>query len=71
MALTGIGVGVGLLVAFALSRFIAGLLHGVPPTDPATYSAVALGLIAVAFFASLLPALGASRVDPMTSLREE
>ena len=71
MALTGIGVGVGLLVAFVLSRFIAGLLHGVPPTDPATYSAVALGLIAVAFFASLLPALGASRVDPMTSLREE
>jgi predicted lysophospholipase L1 biosynthesis ABC-type transport system permease subunit len=71
VALSSVGVGLGLILAFVLTRFIRSLLHGVVPSDPLTYSAVALGLLSVAFAASLLPALGASRVDPMESLRQE
>ncbi len=71
MALSGAGVGAGLLLALGLSRFIRSLLHGVVPTDPLTYAAVAAALLAVALLASLLPALAAGRVDPMRSLREE
>ena len=71
MTLAGIGVGLGLVLALILSRFIRSLLHGVVPNDPLTFSGVAVGLLFVAFLASLLPALTASRVDPMESLREE
>jgi putative ABC transport system permease protein len=71
VAIAGIGVGMGLVLALLLSRFIRSLLHGVVPTDPLTYSSVALVLFAVAVLASLVPALTASRVDPMESLREE
>jgi putative ABC transport system permease protein len=69
--MVGVGVLLGLGLALILSRFIRGFLHGVVPTDPLTYSSVALGLFAVAILASLVPALTASRVDPMDSLREE
>ena len=69
--LAGIGVALGLGIAFTLARFIRSLLHGVLPTDPLTYALVALGLLAVALLASLIPATAASRVDPMESLRSE
>ena len=71
VALAAVGVGLGLALAFILSRFIRSLLHGVVPTDPLTYGVVALGLFAVAVLASLIPALGATRVSPVTSLKEE
>ncbi|MFC1662305.1 FtsX-like permease family protein [Gemmatimonadota bacterium] len=71
MALTGVGVALGLVLALLLSQSIRTLLHGVVPTDPLSYFTVAAGLLAVAFLASLFPALAASRVDPMESLREE
>jgi putative ABC transport system permease protein len=71
VALAGVGVALGLGLALALSRFIRGFLHGITPTDPLTYISVALGLFAVALLASLVPALTASRIDPMESLREE
>ncbi len=71
MALAGTGVGLGLLLALGLSRFIRSLLHGVVPTDPLTYGAVACGLLGVALLATLVPALAAGRVDPMRSLRQE
>ncbi len=70
MGIAGIGVMVGLGLAFTLSRFIRSLLHGVVPSDPLTYSSVAFLLFAVAVLASFVPALTASRVDPMESLRE-
>lgn len=71
MALTGAGVMLGLILAWGLSRFIRSMLHGVVPTDPLTYTLVAAALLSVALMASLVPALTASRVDPMDSLREE
>jgi putative ABC transport system permease protein len=65
------GVAVGTAGALALTRFMAGLLFGVTPTDPPTYAAIAALLLAVALLASYLPARRATRVDPMTALRYE
>ncbi|MGD2120225.1 MAG: ABC transporter permease [Gemmatimonadota bacterium] len=71
VALAAAGVALGLGLALVLSRFIRGFLHGVAPNDPLTYATVAMGLFGVAVLASLVPALTASRIDPMESLREE
>jgi putative ABC transport system permease protein len=71
MILTGGGLLLGLGLALVLSRFVRSLLHGVVPTDPLTYATVAVGLFVVAALASFIPAMAASRVDPMESLREE
>ncbi len=64
------GVGAGLLAALALTRFLGGLVYGVSPHDPATLAAVGALLLAVSLLASLVPARRATRVDPMTALRE-
>ncbi|MGW8265023.1 MAG: ADOP family duplicated permease [Longimicrobiales bacterium] len=71
VVLAGVGVGVGLGLALVLSRFIRSLLHGVVPSDPLTYATVALTLFGVAVLASLIPALGAMRVNPVESLQGE
>ncbi|MCA1631814.1 MAG: ABC transporter permease [Acidobacteria bacterium] len=71
MRLTLFGVAGGLAGAFALTRLISDMLFNVAPTDPAAFSLVALALTAVAFVACLVPALRASRVDPLTALRHE
>ncbi len=71
LILSGIGVAVGLVLAFTLTRLMSGLLFGVKPTDPITYGVVAAGLIAVALTASYLPARRAASVDPITVLRAE
>ena len=71
LALTLIGVGIGLLGGLALTRLLRGLLFGVAPTDPVVFAATALSLAAVGIVASCLPARRASRVDPMVALRSQ
>jgi ABC-type antimicrobial peptide transport system permease subunit len=71
LAAVGAGLAVGLVAAALLSRFLGSLLYSVRPVDPATYGAVALGLLAVALLAGLAPALRATRTDPAVALRQE
>jgi putative ABC transport system permease protein len=71
MKLALVGVVVGLLLAFALTRVLTSLLYGVHPTDPLTLLAVSLLLLFVALLASWLPARRASRIHPMEALRYE
>ncbi len=71
MILAGIGVGLGLLAAFGLTRLMASLLFGVQPVDLPTYGVVSLALASVAVVASWLPARRAAAVDPAVTLRQE
>jgi putative ABC transport system permease protein len=66
-----IGVAVGIGLALAASRLIVSLLYGVSPGDPVTLASVVLALTATAGVAALIPALRATRVDPMIALRAE
>ncbi|MFZ0864501.1 MAG: FtsX-like permease family protein [Candidatus Sulfotelmatobacter sp.] len=71
LKLTLIGIVIGVGLALGLTRLIADFLFGVKPTDPATYAAVALGLILVALLACYIPARRATKVDPIVALRYE
>jgi putative ABC transport system permease protein len=66
-----IRVAIGLAAALGVIRFIASQHYGVSLTDPFTYAAVSIGLIAVAGVASYVPARRAARVDRKVALRTE
>ncbi|MBI3405307.1 MAG: FtsX-like permease family protein, partial [Acidobacteria bacterium] len=66
-----VGIAVGLLGSWTVTRFLSGQLYGVTPTDPATFIGVSLLLGAVTLLATWIPARRASRVDPMVALRYE
>jgi ABC-type antimicrobial peptide transport system permease subunit len=70
LALTALGVAIGTAGALALTRLLGALLYEVSPTDPITYVAVAILLAAVAAAAAWMPAWRATRIDPLTVLRE-
>ncbi len=71
LKLTLIGVVIGLAAAFVLSRVMESLLFGITATDPATFVAIPLVLVAAATLASYVPARRATRIDPVIALRYE
>ena len=71
LALAAAGIVLGLLGAMAVTRLASSLLFGVSPADPATFAAVAGFILAVALGACAVPALRATRVDPLVALRQD
>jgi putative ABC transport system permease protein len=71
LRLVVIGVVIGLAGAFAISSVLSQILYGIKATDPMTYVLVAAVLIITALFACWIPALRATKVDPMVALRHE
>jgi predicted permease len=71
LALASTGMLLGVFSSWGLLQSIAGLLYGVPSTDPPTFAAAALALMCIAALAGYVPARRASRIDPMICLRSE
>jgi len=71
LKMTLIGIGLGLVAAYALTRWMESLLFGVRPADALTFGMIAVVLLLVALLACWIPSRRATKVDPMTALRCE
>ncbi len=71
IALALLGIFLGLIVSLALTRVLSSQLYGISSTDPVTFGAISVLLIFVAVAACYIPALRATKVDPMTAVRYE
>jgi putative ABC transport system permease protein len=71
LKLSAVGILIGLIGAFAITRAMASLLVAVNPTDPVTFAAIVALFVMIAMTASWIPARRASRLDPMAAIREE
>src|SRR5690242_3034171 len=71
MAIAAAGIAVGVAGAFGVTRVMGALLYEIAPTDGPTFSVVSSVVAAAAFLACCVPALRASRVDPVVALRYE
>ncbi|HEV3141143.1 MAG TPA: FtsX-like permease family protein [Vicinamibacterales bacterium] len=71
LALAGIGTAIGLVLSAFVTKMFASLLFGVTPADPAAFAAAAALIVAVTLAASYVPALRASRVNPIVALRTD
>jgi ABC-type antimicrobial peptide transport system permease subunit len=67
----GIGLTLGMLLAFMLAGLMETMLVNVEPTDPTTFALIVATLLATGLTASILPALRAARIDPMIALRNQ
>ena len=71
LILCAVGVSLGLVAAFGLTRLMEALLYGVNPTDPLTFGAVSVSITLVALLASYIPAARAAGIDPVEAIRRE
>jgi predicted permease len=71
LKLAAAGIGLGVAGAYGVTRLMSSLLFGVRPTDTISFAGVAAGLLSIALVASLIPALRASRLDPVSALKQE
>lgn len=69
--LVGVGLAMGLLGGWSTTRVLRSLLSEVEPTDPVVFASLTIATVLVAFAASAVPALRATRVDPLIALRSE
>jgi predicted permease len=71
LALTMLGIALGIAISAALTRFVTSMLYGLKPNDPLTFADAFLLMAVIALIAGWLPARRASRLDPMVALRQE
>jgi ABC-type antimicrobial peptide transport system permease subunit len=71
LRLAAVGVTIGLVLSFGVTRVLAAVLFGISASDPFTYVGTAIVLAAVAMAASYLPARNATRTDPLLALRQD
>ena len=71
LGMTVLGLAMGLVAAFGLTRFLGSLLYGVSPQDATTFATVGIGFMLVATAATYLPSRRAAQVDPIRALKHD